>query len=125
MTHSRDFSSVCAEIQRHLRLQTAHSVVLAPVLALPSCAAPHISSDAAKYCEQLAVTLASYLNNWASLADASALSAFARAMKLLPAHQSPALLLKALKLSVTVDGSTTLLQHIFEASLSAGRLTDF
>ena len=115
MTHSRDFSSVCAEIQRHLRLQTAHSVVLAPVLALPSCAAPHISSDAAKYCEQLAVTLASYLNNWASLADASAMSAFARAMKLLPAHQSPALLLKALKLSVTVDGSTALLQHIFEA----------
>jgi len=115
MTDSRGVSSLCAEIQRHLRSQTAHSVVLTPVLALSSCAAPHSTCDAAKNCEQLAVTFSSYLNNWASLADAAALVAFARVMALLPAPYYTSLLLKALKQSVTVDGSLILVQHIFQA----------
>jgi hypothetical protein len=115
MSGFRDVSSVCAEIQRHLRAQAPHSVVLGPVLELAACAQPQGPSDAARLVEQLAATFSSYLNNWASLAHGRAVAAFARAIGALPPHASLAVLLKSLRQSATVDGSLALVQLISDA----------
>jgi hypothetical protein len=115
MSASRDISSACAEIQRHIRSQSPHSIVLAAVLELPSHAPPQRPSDVARLGEQLAATFSSYLNNWASLADDRVVSAFTAAISLLPAHSSLALLLKVLKQSATVDGSLAIVRLISRA----------
>jgi hypothetical protein len=102
-----------------LRLQSSHSIVIVPLLTLPSCALPRSTTEVASYREQLAIAFSSYLNNWASLADGSAVDAFLGAARMLPAYCFPVLLLRALQQSTTVDGSLVLaelISHAFKPS---------
>ena len=115
MSDSRDASSICAEIQRHLRSQSPHALLLPPITALSACAPPRGSSDSARFCAQLAATFSAYLNNWASLADGSCFAAFTRAIGMLPAHSSLVALLTTLKQCVTIDGAQLVVQLVSRA----------